>query len=178
MASRSNLLRFMVLLLPLVGLPGCVVLPIPHKNTLRPEVTGTLTLDGKPWADARVVFSSSWPSCAPVGEPVTTDAKGRFHLPIKQKRKYVVVAPLAPLHRVWTAILCVEYEGAFRPVFLFQQYGLNYNFFQEGIGYLPRNIKLECRLDSGTLGEEFDLSRCRSDPDWPNLHPDQPMPTG
>lgn len=176
-AYRANPVRLAACLFLVTGLSGCIVLPIPHRNTLRPHIEGTVTLDDRPWTDAELVFTSSWPSCTAVGKPVTTDGKGRFQFSLRKKRKWFIAAPLAPLHRLHTAAVCVVYEGAMRPIFVMQEYGGSYDFFQEGIGHLPAEFRITCALKSETLGREIDLTRCRSEPDWPQSLPGEVVST-
>jgi hypothetical protein len=92
-----------LLLLALPLLPGCVVLPIPHKQTAVPEIRGKLV--PAPPAGTVVQYRLE-PHSGPVRTGVTTtEPGGVFQIAEQRRWAYLFIVCLAPCDRAWASEL-------------------------------------------------------------------------
>lgn len=93
MTARSRPIALLAALSILaVAVTGCIPVPIPHWAQVTPRVVGTLNRDdGRPIAGAAVGITPDHEdrTCSRSGVRDTTDAEGRFQLPVVKERRRV-----------------------------------------------------------------------------------------
>jgi hypothetical protein len=134
-------MRVVVASLALILSSGCIVFP--HRLQDLPAIEGRVTASGQPAAGVRLHIADVTRSnpCVKGEQSAETDAQGAFATPGRGRLAWLV--PLLPWHSTdsWAAALLAGGKaiGYIRPW-----------HYRAGPLYAPREVELQCELDSRT----------------------------